>query len=34
MALWAGQGLRLIHHENHAEMIIKELIEEAKGLLG
>ena len=34
MALWAGQGLRLIHHENHAEMIIKELIDEAEKILG
>ncbi len=34
MALWAGQGLRLIHHENHAEMIIKELMDEAEKILG
>ena len=34
MALWAGQGLRLIHQENHAEMIIKELMDEAEKILG
>ncbi|WP_071394813.1 NAD(P)H-dependent flavin oxidoreductase [Bacillus tuaregi] len=34
MALWAGQGLRFMQHENHAEMIIKELIDEAEEILG
>lgn len=33
MALWAGQGLGLIHHENHAEMIIKEFMDEANNIL-
>jgi predicted O-methyltransferase YrrM len=23
---WAGQGIRLMNHENHVEMIIKELM--------
>ncbi|MEH7387235.1 nitronate monooxygenase, partial [Bacillus sp. JJ1521] len=34
MALWAGQGLRFIDCENHAEFIIKELIDEVERILG
>ncbi len=34
MSLWAGQGLRFIHQENPAEMIIKELMGEAEKILG
>ena len=33
MALWAGQGLRFIHEENHAKNIIRDILDEAEKIL-